>query len=274
MNTPRQHHRFGSGMITSLRRPHRGESEASRPARHVGTQLWAATMALSLVAFCLHSPKAVAAVSFSDDFEAASLDPFWTVEETAGSVVFPGTSQAHGGSQSVTFDVSAGDQNYLFLRHTLPQLSYGAVSVWVFDPNADQGNYFGLYLTSSSVHLDLQTFNWDGSQYHYALTSSSFDTFVTRTVGWHRFEIESSAASLNMWIDGVPVYSGLGGEQFDTIRLGLYGRDAAAVPFFDDFEFTEQAAIPEPAFYGLALGSLAIVFSAWRRRAVDGLRGV
>ena len=34
--------------------------------------------------------------SFTDGFEAPTLDPFWTVQAQSGSVTFPSAAQAHG----------------------------------------------------------------------------------------------------------------------------------------------------------------------------------
>jgi hypothetical protein len=134
--------------------------------------------------------------------------------------------------------------NQLFLHHGLPQLSYGTVSVWVYDPGfapiggGQFGNYFGLYVSSPTNGLNIQTFDWDESKYHYQLHDTSFDTTVSRTRAWHQFVIQSTASTLTMSIDGVTVYSGPGNMPFDTVRIGTYGGVPDAAPHLDDFQIS------------------------------------
>lgn len=70
------------------------------------------------LAVCLVSALAglnhAKAATFADNFESPTLDPFWSTNLTAGSVTFPSTGQAHGGAQSVKFNLAATVQNYLF----------------------------------------------------------------------------------------------------------------------------------------------------------------
>jgi len=191
----------------------------------------------------LPSLEPLKAMDFTDDFESPVLDPFWTANTAGGSVVFPSTLQAHGGAQSVTFSLPSASQSYLFLDHNLSHFSYGTVSVWVYDPGSS-GNYFGLYLlssTNSSTILDVQTYSSDPTFYHYQIVQS-YNTIVHRTPGWHQFVIQSTSEMLSFAIDGTNVYSGPGNKAFDTLRIGMYGANTVSIPYFDDFQFVEQPA--------------------------------
>jgi hypothetical protein len=199
-------------------------------------------LAICLASTLTHLNQGLA-VSFTDGFEGQSLDPFWVPNLTGGSVLFPATAQAHGGAQSVKLSVSGGMESHLFLDHVMPALSYGTVSVWVYDPTPGQfGNFFGLYLESSTNILDLQTFDYEGSEYHYQLSGVSYPTGVPRTKAWHQFSIQSTAEAVSFSIDGITVYTGPGGIPFDLIRLGVYGSVAASSPYFDDFQVSATPA--------------------------------
>jgi hypothetical protein len=59
---------------------------------------------------------------FVDGFEGPTLDPFWSTLTQSGSVTFPSTAQAHGGSQSVQMNSSVTPQNKdVELEHTFSQ---------------------------------------------------------------------------------------------------------------------------------------------------------
>lgn len=195
------------------------------------------------IACLLPTIEPVQAINFTDDFESSALDPFWTTNTVGGAVVFPSTVQAHGGVQSVTFSLPVSSQSYLFLEHSLPHFSYGTVSVWVYDPlGSGSGNYFGLYLlssTNSSTILNIQTYDYDNNYYHCQIIQS-YSTTTHRTLGWHLFVIQSAPAALNFSIDGTNVYSGSGNKPFDKLRIGMYGANRASIPYFDDFQFVEQ----------------------------------
>src|SRR5262245_57508734 len=76
----------------------------------------------------------VVPAGFTDNFESATLDPFWSVSPTPGATASLSTAQAHGGQQSVKFSTAAnGVQKGIQLDHRLASLTLGRVSVWVYD---------------------------------------------------------------------------------------------------------------------------------------------
>src|SRR3954451_12349828 len=83
-------------------------------------------------------------ISYSDGFEGASLNPFWTASTTYGAIItVPSTEQAHSGSQSVQFNsprTEPGD-GYATLTHTFATPVYGQMSVWLYEP---VGNEFDI----------------------------------------------------------------------------------------------------------------------------------
>ena len=187
------------------------------------------------------------AINFTDDFEGATLNSFWTVTNASGgSVLLPSVAQAHGGRQSVRFSLPGGVSGQAFLRHNFSELSYGTVSVWGFDPGPGGGaNYLGLYLGSPTNAMNLQAIMWDSEWYYYQIYTKSYATPVPRTRAWHQWTITSTSTALTMAIDGTPVYEGPGGMPFDSVRIGTYGMAAETSLAFDDFSIA-AAPISNP----------------------------
>src|SRR5262249_46271897 len=106
----------------------------------------AAGLVLSLAA-----PSVQAAMVFSDGFEGPTLDPFWTMDVTNGSITVPSTAAAHGGASSAQFNSTSGGNRYVFLRHDFAAPVFGTASVWVFDTGANlfSSNYFYLQLENT-----------------------------------------------------------------------------------------------------------------------------
>ena len=211
---------------------------------------------------------------FTDDFESASLNPFWSISASGGSVIFPSTAQAHTGSQSVQINSLAGVTKHVFLEHDLAP-SYGHVSVWLYDNGADlsSANYMGLFLGSMLV----PTFDYDlgannGGHYNYQIGGGpSIASPIDRTVGWHQFAFDSTESALKLSIDGTVVYAGAGGRPITALQIGEYGPAfrPAWSSYFDDFQanLITVPTVPEPSALALAgFGALAMSIMAWRKR--------
>ena len=174
----------------------------------------------------------------------------------SGYVLFPGTNQAHGGSQSVELVTTNSSLNKsVSLYHQFPAATYGTASVWVYDTGADvsSANYITLSVSSGGAQVaGLGTWDYDlgpgdgGSTYTYGVGGSSAYTGIDRTRAWHQFTICCWASTLTLMIDGNVIYSGQGGRTFDRVGLYLGGpnwRPACSVQF-DDFQFVSQPLQP------------------------------
>jgi hypothetical protein len=228
-----------------------------------------------------YSLPAQAAISYSDDFEAATLDPFWSTVAINGSITHPSTTEIHGGSQSVQFNVGTGSQKDVELYHAFATPQFGRASVFAFDAYADQfsgAGYVQLSLSNSILGESVAYVTaWDfdfgpgnGGDYVYGVGSAIPFAFsgIDRTRDWHEFEIDVQATYTSISIDGIEVYSGAGGNPFDRVTLLMYGpgfrQEGSA--YFDDFSLS---AVPEPAsmlVWGL-LATGAVVIG--RRRLVN-----
>jgi hypothetical protein len=86
---------------------------------------------------------------FSDSFEGASINPFWSILNRSGSVSLS-SNKAHTGSQSVRLDTTSTSQNKLVeLFHQFDAKSYGDTSVWFYDTGAglSSSNYIEFEVT-------------------------------------------------------------------------------------------------------------------------------
>ena len=227
----------------------------------------------NVVAICFGLIISAAHADFVDNFEGTTLNPFWSKSEQSGSVVFPGTTRAHSGSQSVELVTtnSALDKS-VSLSHAFNAPTYGTISVWVFDTGADvsSGNYIYLYATyTNNMVARLITYDYDlgpgqgGSFYYYETGQQASATAIDRTQAWHLFSISALPGSLSMSIDGVVVYSGPGGQPFDKIFLALsapYWRPAWKAQF-DDFKFVPDPGLDVQMYAGLNLsGSIGTAY--------------
>lgn len=170
--------------------------------------------------------------SFTDGFEAATIDPSWTKINQNTTTTLQ-ASVVHSGAQAVQFTTTTAGQKQAHLEHVFAQKQYGTVSVWVRDPK--QYIYFSLGLsntdTGSTWSIGVQ--DWDYSAYYSVAGKTSF----ARTVGWHRFVIEMGETSIRALIDGQVVYSGAGGQQFNKVALNMSGPGSTGTVYFDDFVF-------------------------------------
>jgi len=184
--------------------------------------------------------------SFTDNFEGPSLDTFWTVYQQNGTVVFPYTNRVHSGAQAVLLQGTGGGQKELSLRHYFETPQYGKVSVWVYD--TFEYIYFNLLVRNTDVepcHWGVGVMDWDRSTYYYGLADcSGGKSSVPRSIGWHKFTIESTLQAVILSVDDQVIYSGPGGHPFNLVRLSLSGPGGGSIAY-DDFSF-EAAQVPAP----------------------------
>ncbi len=204
------------------------------------------------------TPALAAEPPFSDGFEAATIDPFWTVQANAGCSASLTTSRAYTGVQSVQLTTTnTGQTKGVLLRHDFAAPVYGRASVWVYDTGADvaSSNYFTLLVGNNQVgrNATIGTFDYDlgptnGGSYVYSGWGADAHghSGIDRTQGWHHWEIESRPNLLELRVDGTVVYSDEVGEPFDMIYFDIHA-PSWRPPFsvqYDDFEFEELGCVP------------------------------
>lgn len=216
---------------------------------------------LAIVAFLIGTVCSVnaTAITFSDNFEAQSLDPFWTdISQQYGTVALS-SDQAYSGSQSAKFSSISGGNRWVWLQHDFSDVIKGEVSVRFYDTAPGQQTLYSfltLYKSTitypeSGSNFSLGIMDWDGSNYFFGGPEKSGDgrTSIPRTLGWHEFKITTSSTGGQMFIDDTIVHSYTGDCGFDSVQLNMFGPSwrPNATYYFDDFSVTDSAPVPEPA---------------------------
>jgi len=210
-------------------------------------------------------------LTYSDNFEGSSINPFWTVSQQQLGTVGLSTNQNHtpAGSQSLEFDPSSTPgQHDMQVIHNFSSQTQGDFSVWFYysgEAYSDQTyyNFLNLGNTSGLPSAFVGTQDFDPTCYEAALDTSSgrtgpnancgpfpgaATTDVGRTVGWHEFEIDDTATSLTISIDGTQVLDVAGDYSFNYVTLETFGPENSTTPtFFDDFNAVTTSAVPEPS---------------------------
>ncbi len=238
-----------------------------------------ARLTSTVVALVLLATRASAdPIIYTDTFEAATFNPFWTFNTVSGSVSLS-SGQAQGGSQAVRFDsASTGLGKDIHLIHNFAAPVYGRTSVWVFDTGADvsSSNYLQLAVSNSQLNQSRNILAYDydlgpgqnGSVY-YLNTPGEFRTALDRTRAWHEFVIDTTPTRTSFLIDGQLVLSQPAGFSFDRIQFGMFGPSArpAWTSYFDTFAFAEFQAVPEPAtLLVFGVGAVGLLGAKLRRR--------
>jgi len=228
-------------------------------------------------------------LTYSDNFEASTLNSFWAVNQQLGTVSLS-TNQNHtpSGSQSVEFAPSStSGQHDMSLTHTFSTETQGDYTVWFYDSGeaySDQTYYNFLALVDSATGdiASVGNMDFDPSCYAAGLytPSASFGpnascgpypqlttTDTARTVGWHEFEIDDSATSLIISIDGTQVLDVAGNYSFDSVTLHTFGPENSTTPtYWDDFNAVTTSAVPEPSSVvplTIFLGSIILRRKTW-----------
>ncbi len=218
------------------------------------------------------STASAATITYSDNFEGSSINPFWTVSQQFGTVQLS-SDVSHSATHSAKFVSSSGGQREVDLAHTFATPVTGDFSVYFYDvAPGSQTLYEDLYLLNSA-HPDqnayIGTQDFDASCYAVYIGGNgpnqpcgsfpqSTTTNVARTVGWHLLDINTGASGTSASIDGTVVYTSLSSYSYDLVKLDISGPSFRpnTVAYFDDFRLnaSESSPTPEP-------GTLLLLFS-------------
>src|SRR5690349_24329307 len=89
-----------------------------------------------LVFVCFSAPIVASAQSaYSDDFEATTVNAFWTSTMQQNGTVALSTDQNYtsSGIRSIKFASASGGQREMHLTHTFSAPTKGTFSVWYYD---------------------------------------------------------------------------------------------------------------------------------------------
>jgi len=194
---------------------------------------------------------------FTDNFEADTLNPFWSVEPApmhSNAEYSLSKTQFYDGTQSLKLYSTGSGQRWIIIGHQFDQVMLGTVSVMFYDSGfSSLSLYSNLYISNGPLwtpnpnlsYTHTGVMDWDGTYYYAGTHTENGQTSLNRSIGWHEFKAiyESSGASL--YIDGqlvrsIPEYIG-----FDGLYLALAGPGQPGVVYFDQFS-ADVHPIPIP----------------------------
>lgn len=201
------------------------------------------------------------AQSFSDGFEGASLDPFWSLHpfQQYGTINVS-TEQPHTGLQSLKFASQSGGNRVMHIQHQFASPSKGNFSIWYYDyaPGSETlYEYIAINnSTNPNIGAGIGVSDYDAYCYNAGVSDASgvqhgpnascgiypqtSTTSVARTLGWRRFEINVLANGIILKIDGNTVFTYNGDLSFDRVSFFVGGPSwrPNTVVYIDDFSFT------------------------------------
>lgn len=208
--------------------------------------------------------------AYTDSFEGTTLNPFWIVDAAPGNsdTVGPSTDLARTGSSSLKFVSQAGTNRWIYVGHTFPSAVRGTFTVYLYDVSAGSATlyeYLALRSTNSSRGADVGVDDyepycykakiWDGTTHWgqnpptnpcaYNDAGTWNNTNVPRTVGWHRFDIETTSTSTTVKIDGQTMVTSPALD-FDIVYLFVQAPSwrPSGIAYFDDFSFAPGPVAP------------------------------
>jgi len=244
---------------------------------------------VSFVAFFLLSAALLhASASYSDNFEASTINSFWTVTQQYGTVALSNAlNHTPGGNQSLSFNSTYGGQREIFVSHQFGSPVTGDFSVWFYDaaPNQEtQYEQIELYNSVTADYVSIGTQDFDAFCYEAQMYNANTHaqqgpnancgvypqistTNISRTSGWHHFDVDVGASSTTLGIDGVTVFGGVGSYSYDNVLLfqsGPYWRPNTG-SFWDDFSY-HATSTPEPGTLLLLGTGVTGIAGALRRK--------
>jgi hypothetical protein len=211
----------------------------------------------SLLGIACLLARPLAADTFTDGFEGASINPFWTASGPGTASLT--TSAAHSGSQSLQLATSPTWPWYADLSHDFGIEQMGSVSIYVQSQ----------LCCGSSADIALRRANGDWANIQQ-LDTGGFQTRVfiggvesgyffgsSTPLSWYLFEISTDLNGVTVKLDGTTVLTNASITSFQFVDLTVWGGPAGSANY-DDFS-ANTVAVPEPASWTL----MAIIFGSF-----------
>ncbi len=183
----------------------------------------------------------VYALTFSDDFEASSLNSFWVVPEQKFCTMALSKELSHSGLQSVKFSSTPDGFRGCGIYHIFPAaMKQTEVSVWIYDTApGEQSLYTELTLwnIATNINISFGITDFSATTYNIGWRGKQSILVGTRSLGWHEFKISAGIGSVKFYLDGALVASFPDEFSVDQINFNMYGFQSTpdSTFYFDDF---------------------------------------
>lgn len=193
----------------------------------------------------------LSAQTFTDDFEGASIDSFWTA--TGPGTASLSNSVSYTGSQSLQLSASTTYPWQATLSHDFGSAQSGSVSVYLQGQDLCCGSGAGLGITSGDgFALIQQSGNINCNSCFVARVrqpgfpeSSTPFSFNAPASAWHFLEISADQVGVTFKFDGAAIFSSALITGFDGVNLSVWG-GPGGTGYLDQFSVTRTGAPTEP----------------------------
>ena len=213
-----------------------------------------------MAALCL-APAGAAATLYTDNFEASSINPFWTLSGP-GSATLTG-SAAQSGSQGLQLTASASFPWNITLSHDFGSDLSGAVAVYLQVPQCCGFSAALSLFAGNGDWVNLERVNNGATGARISVAGQQSVNPVSFSGNpWQLLEIGADSSGVIARLNGATVLIDPRITNLRSVELTLWGGPTGTA-YFDDFAVTET---PEPGTAPLIGAAVACVMARLRRR--------
>jgi probable HAF family extracellular repeat protein len=185
--------------------------------------------------------------TFSDGFEGATLNSFWTIYNGSAD---PAATYARTGDQSMQVQWNSNVQHAFGSQHT------GTLSVWVLGSQLSGGAAAAIeVLPYLGDVIPGEPYRWvalvvGGGQGSFRQSSGgpyTVTNFPADLTQWHHLEVQVDASGATARFDGAIVGSEPSVTSFGAINLTVWGGGGSGPAYYDDFSVSASVLAQGPS---------------------------
>jgi hypothetical protein len=180
---------------------------------------------------------------FNDDFED-NLDQ-WTLTGTP-TISSDQSYEPQGSNSAKIDDASTGQKR---ADKTVTEQSDKSVVAWFYDDASKTASTWGNLVSgwdgTTFCGIGVQTFDGETDAYTYRIGGTYNDSLVSRSTGWHKFEMAFDGTDVRLYIDDSIISTDPDPDTLTNLRFGNSWTALQGIGYVDAF-IVRQYANPEP----------------------------